>query len=335
MSMEFSLLYGYQIENDDGYRTFAESVEQIELAEKLGFHTVLVSEHHLVENGYFPAPLVTLGAIAVKTQKIRLASGIIILPLYDPLHVAEHGAVLDVISGGRFTLGVGQGYRKEEFDAFGVALRDRPSRMKEGIEAIRTLWTAPVANYEGRHFSYRNVMLRPQPVQKPCPPFWIAAKAKSAVRLAAEVDGLWFADPVTPLAVLKERRLDYQAELEKYKRSESEFPLMREAYCAETDEKAWAEARDGILYVYREYLQWGHMLDERGEPVPPEREDALALLRKRFIVGSPATCIKECEKYRRELGVTNLVLRMKFPGLPHGQVLKSIRLWAEQVMPHV
>jgi len=335
--MNWSIIYSYQVEHNDGYRTFAESLAQIELAEQRGFGTALVSEHHLVENGYFPAPFVTLSAIAMKTRKIRIGSGIIILPLYDPLHVAEHGAVLDVISDGRFTLGVGQGYRKQEFDAFQVPLPDRPGRMRESVEAIRALWTQPTVNLQGMHFTYKDVMVRPQPKQKPNPPIWVAAKKKSAVRLAAQVGDAWFADPITSLKVLKERVVDYKAALKESNKAGTEFsfPLMREVYCAETDDKAWEEAREPMLYVYREYLQWGHMLDDDGNAVPPGDERALGLLRSRFIVGSPETCVKEFLKYQKELGVTDFVMRMKFPGLPHERVLNSINLLADKVMPHV
>ena len=335
--MKSSLLYSYQIENDDGYRTFAESVEQIAIAEDLGYDTTLISEHHLVDNGYFPAPMVTMGALAMRTRKMRIGSGVMLLPLYNPLHVAEHGTILDVISKGRFTLGLGQGYRKEEFEAFQIPLGDRPRRMREGVEAIRALWTQPVANYKGKYFQYENVTLRPLPTQKPHPPIWIAAKMKSAVELAAAVGDAWFADPITPLAVLKERLASYKAVLKSSGKPDSgfEFPLMREVYCAETDEKAWEEARDPFLYIYGEYLRWGHMLDERGEAVPPGDERALGLLRGRFIIGSPETCIRECQKYQRELGATNLIMRMKAPGLSAERVTSSIRLWAEKVMPHI
>ncbi len=335
--MKWSLIYSYQIEHDDGYRTFAESLEQIALAERNGFDTALVSEHHLVDNGYFPAPFVTMGALAMRTRTIRLGSGIIILPLYDPLHVAEHGAVLDVISNGRFILGVGQGYRKEEFDGFNVALGERPRRLREGVEAIRALWTEPVANYQGKHFSYRGVMLRPQPTQKPAPPIWVAAKKKPAVELAARVGDAWFTDPITPLSVLKRRLADYNTVLRERGKPTGgfEFPVMREAYCAETDERAWAEASEPMLYIYREYLRWGHMQDEDGNPVAPGDERALSMLRKRFIVGSPATCIDQCLRYQKELGPTNFVFRMKFPGLAHERVLNSITLWTEKVMPYV
>jgi alkanesulfonate monooxygenase SsuD/methylene tetrahydromethanopterin reductase-like flavin-dependent oxidoreductase (luciferase family) len=335
--MKSSLIYSYQIEYNDGFRTFAESLEQLALAERYGFDTVLVSEHHLVDNGYFPAPMVTNGAIAMKTKTMRIGPGVLLLPLYNPLHVAEHGAIVDVISNGRYVLGLGQGYRKEEFEAFQVPLGDRPGRMREGVEAIRALWTQPVTNYRGKHFVYENCTLRPQPKQKPHPPIWIAAKMKKAVELAARVGDAWFADPITPLSVLKERMVDYKnVRAQKgLPPSGFEFPLMREVYCAETDEKAWAESKDAFLYIYKEYLDWGHMLDDQGQPVPPGDERALGLLRKRFIIGSPETCVRECQMYARELGVTNMIMRMKAPGLTHERVMSSIRLWGEKVMPHI
>ncbi len=335
--MKSSLLYGYQVEYDDPYRTFAESVEQMLLAESYGFDTSLISEHHLVENGYFPAPLMTCAAIAMRTKTIRVGSGVVLLPLYNPLHLAEHGTVLDVISNGRFTLGVGQGYRKEEFEAFQVPLTERPARLREGIEALRALWTQPSATYIGKMFQYRNVTLRPFPLQKPHPPIWVAAKAVSAVRLAARVGDAWFADPITPLKILKQRMGEYKEALRAQgKPSEGfDFPLMREVYCADTDERAWDEAREPVLYVYKEYLDWGHMLDDDANPVPPGDVRTLSLLRNRFIIGSPETCIRECRKYMQELGTTNMIMRMKFPGLSHQRVLDSIKLWGECVMPHL
>lgn len=333
--MKSSLLYSYQVENDDPYGTFAASLEQMAVAESLGYDAVLVSEHHLVDNGYFPAPFVTLGAIAMRTQKLRMGQGVLLLPLYDPLHVAEHHSILDHVSQGRSILGVGYGYRQEEFDAFGVKLDERGARMSEGVEAIRALWTQPEVSFHGKHFRYDKVRLRPQPKQKPCPPIWMASKAVGAVKAAARVADAWFADPVTPIAVLQSRMADYKAALAKNGKPNQgfDFPLMREVYCADSDEQAWNEAREGMLAVYQEYLDWGHMLDEEGRPVPPGDSRALEMLRRRFIVGSPETCIREALRYRDALGVTNLVMRMKFPGIPADRVMRSVRLWGERVLP--
>lgn len=334
--MKSSLLYSYQVENDDPYRTFSESLVQMDLAEQLGYDSVLVSEHHLVENGYFPAPFVVCGAIAMRCARMRMGPGILLLPLYDPLHVAEHTTIMDVVSNGRFILGIGYGYRQQEFDAFGVKLDDRGARMREGIEAMRAMWEHPVATYHGEHFHYEAVTLRPRPIQKPNPPIWVAAKTRNAVKLAGRLGDAWFADPIQPLSVTKDRLGFYQQAAAASGRNPAhELPLMREVFCADTDEEAWEQARDGMLYVYKEYLEWGHMLDDEGNPVPPGDVRALDLLRKRFIVGSPESCIEQALRYRDELGATNLVMRMKFPGIPHERVLKSIRLWGERVLPAI
>lgn len=334
--MESSLVYSlHGFEYNDPYRTFHETLEQIQLAERLGFDAALITEHHIVETGYFPAPLITSTALAMVTERIRLGTGVLLLPLYDPLHVAEHAAMMDIVSKGRLILGVGYGYRQEEFDAFKVRLEDRPGRLKEGIETIRAFWTQPVVNYDGKFFQYTNVTMRPQPIQKPHPPIWMAAKQEGAVKQAARIADAWFADPVTPSAVQKQRLVAHDQTLASVGKTKQgrEFPVYREAFCAPTDEQAWAEAKDGVMFIYQEYLDWGHMLDEQGRPMPAGTPGALDMLRKRFIIGSPETCIEEGKRLRDELGCTNLVMRMKFPGISQAKVLESIRLWGEKVAP--
>jgi alkanesulfonate monooxygenase SsuD/methylene tetrahydromethanopterin reductase-like flavin-dependent oxidoreductase (luciferase family) len=336
--MKSSLVYSlHGFEYNDPVRTFRETVEQIQLAEQLGFDAALITEHHVVETGYFPAPLITATAVGMSTSRIRVGPGVLLLPLYDPLHVAEHGAMVDIVTEGRLILAVGYGYRQEEFDAFKVKLSDRPGRLTEGIRAIRSFWTDEVTNFEGKHFQYKNVHQRPQPIQKPHPPIWMAAKQEGAVRAAARVADCWFADPVTPSSVQKDRLRAYKetlAEVGKPTRG-FDFPVYREAFCAESDEKAWEQAKDGVMFIYQEYLDWGHMLDEQGRPVPPKAPGALDMLRKRFIIGSPETCIREALRVKEELEGTNLVMRMKFPGIPQKRVLDSIRLWGEKVIPAI
>src|SRR5206468_656125 len=123
--MRFGVVYSIEGgEGDSAGRVFQEAVEEILLAESLGLDCAFVSEHHFVENDFFPSPLVALSYIAARTVRIRLGPGVLLLPLYDPVHVAEDAAVLDIISGGRLVLGIGQGYRPEEFRAFGADLRD-------------------------------------------------------------------------------------------------------------------------------------------------------------------------------------------------------------------
>ena len=318
---------------------FEETLEQTLLAEKLGYESALVCEHHLLPDaGYFPQPLIAVAGLASATKKIRVGTGVMLLPLYHPLHVAEMAASIDVISNGRLILGVGQGYRPEEFNGFGVSLHNRGALLEENVKMIRDLWTKDKVAIHGKFHDLPEMTLSPKPLQKPSPPIWVAAKSEAAVRRAARICDAYFMDPVTPQAVLKQRRHAFNDELKKIGRDQPrrEVPLFREAFAARTDEEAWKDVLEPVLHIYKEYYLWGHMQDEEGNPVDPKKvsyEQFLQLLRKRFIIGGPDTCIAQIEKYRKEVEVDHLIFRIHFPGLRHEKALGAIRLFAEKVLP--
>ena len=334
--MKFALHYSYQSRTGHWVDAYHNSLEQIALAEKYGFDMVTTSEHHMVEdNGYFPSNMVTCAGIATRTEKMRIGTCVLLLPFYHPLAVAEDATVLDIMSRGRFVLGVGLGYRREEFAAFNVPFEQRAARFEEALGLVRRLMTERSVTHPGPYFPMEDVTLMPRPVQNPCPPIWVAAKLPAAIRRAARMGNAWFADPVTPLKVLKERKqvyLDALAETGK-DASQVEFPLRREAYVAEESKQAWEEAREPMLYNYQEYLDWGHLVDDEGRPVKRGAE-AMENLRRRFIVGSPSDCIRQIRRYQEELGTTSIHFRIQFPGLDHGKILNSIRLLGEEVLPH-
>ncbi len=334
--MKFALHYSYQSRTGHWVDAYHNSLEQIALAEKYGFDMVTTSEHHMVEdNGYFPSNMVTCAGIATRTEKMRIGTCVLLLPFYHPLAVAEDATVLDIMSRGRFVLGVGLGYRREEFAAFNVPFEERAARFEEALGLVRRLMTERGVTHPGPYFPMEDVTLMPRPVQNPCPPIWVAAKLPAAIRRAARMGNAWFADPVTPLKVLKERKqvyLDALAETGK-DASQVEFPLRREAYVAEESERAWEEAREPMLYNYQEYLDWGHLVDDEGRPVKRGAE-AMENLRRRFIVGSPSDCIRQIRRYQEELGTTSIHFRIQFPGLDHDKILNSIRLLGEEVLPH-
>ena len=334
--MKFALHYSYQSRTGHWVDAYHNSLEQIALAEKYGFDMVTTSEHHMVEdNGYFPSNMVTCAGIATRTEKMRIGTCVLLLPFYHPLAVAEDAAVLDIMSRGRFVLGVGLGYRQEEFAAFNVPFEQRAARFEEALGLVRRLMTERGVTHTGPYFPMEDVTLMPRPVQNPCPPIWVAAKLPAAIRRAARMGNAWLADPVTPLKVLKERKqvyLDALAETGK-DASQVEFPLRREAYVAEESEQAWEEAREPMLYNYQEYLDWGHLVDDQGRPVKRGAEP-MVNLRQRFIVGSPDDCIRQIKRYQEELGTTSMHFRIQFPGLDHGKILNSIRLLGEEVLPH-
>jgi len=336
--MRFGLVYS--IEGGGGDRAdqvFRDAVEEIGQADRMGLAAVFMSEHHFVENGFFPSPLIALSFVAARTLRIKLGPGVLLLPLYDPIHVAEDCAVLDIISGGRVILGVGQGYRPEEFAAFGRSLRDRPALLREGTTLIRRLWTEPSVTYRGEHFEADGVALRPQPIQKP-PPIWVAAKRRKAVELAAEVGDGWFADPITPLAIIRENRGHWMRALARggIDRAQRTFAYYREFFVAADDATAWRIGREPMMAGYRNYLRWGHLVDEEGRTIPPEREDVLEeMVKQRFTLGGPERCLADIAMLRETLDLDCLVMKAKFPGLSHANVMESIRLFGERVLPNV
>lgn len=318
---------------------YQEMLEQVLLAEKRGFDAAMVCEHHFTKHGYYPSPLLVCAGLAQATKKIRLGSAVLLLPLWNPLHVAEDAATLDVISGGRAILGLGQGYRAEEFGGFQVALNERGPRLVEGTKLIRRLLTENNVTHNGRFYQFADLTLTPKPVQKPHLPIWIAAKSEAAVRRAARIGDAYLSDPVTPFGILKQRYQAYREELNGQGREFEalERPSFRECYVADGQADAWEEAKAHVLGIYGDYYQWGHLQDEDGNLVKPgERsyEEFLQVLRKRFIMGDPNTVIEEIARYERELGITELILRVHFPDMPQRKVLRAIELLADKVLPY-
>jgi len=159
------------------------AVDMAEYADRHGFYGVTLSEHHGVADGYLPSPIVLAGAMAARTQKIRLQFMAIIAPLHDPLRLAEDIAVLDNISKGRVDLTVAGGYVPFEFGMFGKAMKDRGTLTEEAIATLKAAWTGENFDYRGRP-----ARVTPRPLQTPHPPIWmggsVPAAAKRAGRLA-------------------------------------------------------------------------------------------------------------------------------------------------------
>src|ERR1700676_3162958 len=157
------------------------------MAQALRCDEIWMTEHHFAEDGYSPAILPIASAIGAITNRIRIGTYLVLLPLNNAVRVAEDAATIDIISNGRFDLGVGQGYAPSEFAAYGVDRKTRAGRLEEGIEVIRGAWTKDDFSFDGRHYKVKNVRLMPRPVQAPHPPLWIGAGAPKAIERAGRM----------------------------------------------------------------------------------------------------------------------------------------------------
>ena len=187
--------FGYFTLSDNAYRdnprpanTFvSDIVDEAIHADRLGMHSAWIGEHHFGTLGVLSCPDLALTWIAARTQNIRLAPAVTVLPLHHPIRVAEQWATLDMLSGGRVDFAAGRGYDRREYEPLGVSFDDNQSIFEEGMEVVRRLWSAdgPIS-HEGRHYRFRDVMITPQPVQRPVPAY-VASFSKPSIELAARL----------------------------------------------------------------------------------------------------------------------------------------------------
>ena len=314
---------------------FEELMEQVRMAEQLGFDDLISGMHYA---GY---PLQQfqlipfLSRAMAETTRMRLITGIILLSLHKPLDIAEQLSSMDVMSGGRIVFGCGLGYREVEFRGFGTTTKERVPRLIENLEAIKKLWTEDHVNMKGSHFELSDTTLSLKPMQKPHPPLWMGANADAAVRRAAEIVDTWFINPHQRMDTIERQLEIYKRALDEFgKPFPDELPMMREIFVAETRDKAKEIARPYLEEKYKVYHQWGQ------DKAMPKGDDNLdldfdELTKDRFLFGSPDEVAEQIISYEKRLGVTHMVLGMQGVGMPQSQMLDSMHLFAEQVMPKV
>jgi len=146
-------------------RLYREILDQIAWGENNGFDDVWLSEHNFIEDGYLPSILPVAAAIAARTKRIRIVSGVLLMPFHNPVRLAEDIATVDVISGGRFELGVGVGFKCEEFEGFGVPFKERGARTSQSLDIIRRALTGETVTFKSEFFDFHNIKVMPEPIQ--------------------------------------------------------------------------------------------------------------------------------------------------------------------------
>ncbi len=319
---------------DDPARRFAEIVEQVRLVRDLGYDSVWGGEHHITD-GYHYFPLLPLmQRLAGEAEGLEFGTNIVLLPLHNPMEIAEIGAFLDVITGGRFNLGVGLGYRQEEFDMFRVPMKQRASRMAEGVEIIRRLWSEDNVTHNGRHWQFENMTIRPRPHEHRQPPLLIAAQVDAAVERAARIGDGWCMVP-TPRTEDMEDHIRLFNEHRAAAGHDPSRHLVRlfEVAAADDEETALKRAAPYLVEKYKAYAAWGmpgFTLDER--ETPEEQLKKLAV--DRFGVGSPDQVTEAILKQHR-LGITHLTMRMSWPSMRQDEILANIETVGTKVLPEV
>jgi len=197
--------------DSDGYHDFINYVVE---AERLGFSSVFLVEHHFTGFGQVSASLNLLSYLAARIYRIRLGTAVVVLPWHNPVLVAEQAATLDLLSNGRLDFGVGKGYRAYEFSGFCVPQDEATQRFDEAMEVIRKAWNSGGKrfSYKGKWYSYDNIVVEPIPIQRPHPPFWLGAGSAESIRRAAREGYNLLLDQIAPTDVIIDRVKVFRAE---------------------------------------------------------------------------------------------------------------------------
>jgi len=306
---------------------YAELLEQAEAAEEWGFDSFWVAEHHFHEYGAVPRPPILLSAVAQRTRRIRLGSGVVVLPFDHPLRVAEDYAMVDVLSGGRLNLGVGSGYLKHEYAGFGVDPEDKRARFDEALEVLLRAWTGERVSYAGAHVEVHDVRLNVLPVQQPRPPVWVATlRTDGGARVGARRLPAMFI-PYASAETLPQMTVglrDYRAAFVAAggRLEDATAPFGFHTYCAESTADARAEARPYMERYVRTRL---YAVQRSFESLL--EQDVVA-------IGDPDEILRVARCYEAA-GFTHFLAIANFGGLPHKRVLRSMELMARHVLPRL
>jgi len=312
--------------------TFDAMLRQAKVAEEAGFDALWAHEHHS-QRMMYPDPLMTLAALASVTRRVRLGTNMLLLPLHHPLRVAQGGAMVDVLSGGRLVLGVAAGYAASDLAAFGVSPRSRRRRMEEGLGLIRTLWEQNAVDFEGEDSTLRGFQLFPRPLQRPRPPICLGALADAAIRRAARLADGYVISAGSTIEQAAERGAFYRAaEREARQDPAARLPLVinRVVHVVES-----RRDRDDVLPVFAKgfltfYDRWGH---DDVRHLGSEERAFTETARAHFILGEAGECIEQIHRYA-EIGVGHIACMMSFAVRDVSIVERSLDLFATRVLPH-
>ncbi len=312
-----------------GQESFDETLRECERAEAAGFDSVWLGEHH--NNPILhPAPLIGLAAIASRTSRIKLGTGVLLLPLYHPMMVAEEGAMVDMISGGRLLLGIGAGYAPEEFSAFGYSLKERGSRLEEGASLLLRLWTEEHVTHRGKHYHLEDATVAPRPIQRPRPPIWFGAWAEAAIHRAARLGDAWFVGPSASLQEIDPCARMYREACRQNGKGDGVVALFRYVFVGRTAQEAVSLAGGPFIQAFeRMYFGWPHPVVKR----PQGRMTIESVAQDRIILGDPQTCANEIDRFRNLLDAKHLVCRFSVPGISREACQRSLDLFTQEVMP--
>ncbi len=348
MAFEFGMFHEFQRTggaNDPA--VFAEAFAQVDAAERWGLDAMWLAELHVApDRSVCSAPLTIGSAIAARTKRIKIGTGVQVLPLCHPLRIAEEAATVDQISQGRLIFGVGRSGFPRTYEAYGVPYGESRERFAETLEILKRAWTEDPFSYAGRFYNFENIRLSPKPYQKPWPEIRIAANSPDTFPAIGQLGhGVFVA---VRLGTLSELAPNIRAYREAWKAAghpgNGQVFLRAPVYVAETAERARAEPEESIMYFYR--FLGERLVDSATRAGVRAIEDRAArgrrletitydeALRDKIIVGTPEQVTDRLLGLREEIGLDGILAELNCgTKIPKDRVMTSLRLLCERVKP--
>ena len=325
-------------------------VQIVELLEELGFDGIWVAEHHFRDYGTVPNIFTLLAHLAARTERLRLGTGVVVLPLHNPVHVAEEAAMVDLLSGGRLSMGVGRGYQSVEFENFGLDLAEARDRFNEALDMVTGLWTRDAFEYKGRFYETRHPLtLTPRPVQRPHPPLHVAAVSPETVEMYAARGLPILADPAAPFKKIARAAETWYATAAAagFDTEGAELVASRSVYVAPTLERAREDQAR-----FEAGFDRSRIFNERSAPIDPATGRAakgFEYYQDRYlkggsvdndfrwnqleVIGDPERVIGQITMIR-EMGFDHLMCDFgSTRPMPLEEMKRMLRFFAAEVMP--
>ena len=316
-------------------QAYADATEQVDAAEAMGLDSIwMVEQHFRPWASLLPSPMLFGSAIAARTKRVRIGMAVAVLPLCNPLRVAEEAYMLDQISEGRFDLGVGRSGITKFYDGYNIPYGESRDRFNESLNVIMEIFTHDPFSFEGQYYSFQNVTVAPEPIQKPHPPVWVASSTpesfpimgKRGFPLLLWFQGNWLDEPIK----------EYQKAWKAAGHAQEPQILVRfPTYVGENSEKGFNEPRASTVHDLRRTMrEYGQGNEQRASQSQYWIDNYEEYVQSRACYGSPEEVVERLQEFKERMGATGFLLDLNFGGqVPQELVLNSMRLITEKVMP--
>jgi len=334
-------------DNAYGVRSDAEMLHQFMeeaiLADRLGFHSAWIGEHHFTQILLCPTPEVFMANLLARTERIKVGCAIHVLPLNHPVRLAETYALLDILAPGRVLFGAGKGFFAEEFEGFGVPLQEASERFEETLDIIIRCWTEEELTYEGKFYTIRNLRVLPKPITKPHPPVHVAVISPPSFEYCAQRG---YSIMVAPFSLLLVGREEMKKRVEQFYRMAAEaghpeVEVTSSWFILVTEDPEEQRIARSCMERYLRVVAPA-LASDRGSRGPRYDHLRKVLSDIRFetvaesgsgFVGGVEECIERLKQFE-EMGIREVYCYFSVGAMPQELVLKSMQLFAKEVMPH-